>query len=483
MSDELDVLRHDRDVVEPDPHFRAVLMDRLRQDLASPRGLVLAELPPSTERVRSSQEEMRLPPGGEPPRRSVRRLVALAAAVVLIAAAAVAVIRDRDPGSDLAPVSPGKDEVTTDSTVDPAKLFADVAPGSTVELPPAPISERALPSVVWSGREVIVWGGMGADGATLDDGAAFDPVTGGWRVIAPAPVVPRLSAGSVWTGTEMLIWGGSSAWSGGQSLKDGAAYDPEADTWRRLADGPFDTWDYGAGSIWTGEELVVIGLEPTPPAGERKPMAAYDPAVDEWRQLADLPEGTDFDLAWTGEALLTTVTGYSRTTGEGTSTEVWSYDPDRDRWDSTAVLESADVGLVPVFDTSGEVRAVIAEGHEAGTRLTVLDRTGRATGTLPAIPVDAASFGDMTWSLALWLGEEGVFSTRPVGSEETPAYWALSWSTETWRPLDADEAPPIYFDLEPVPGAGVLIGFSGIGSEDGGVSHGVVYRPPGPGAG
>jgi hypothetical protein len=408
MTDELDVLRRERDVTEPDPRFRAELMARLREDMAAPREVILAELSPSTNRRRAAEGEARLLPNGEPPPRSVLRLVALAAAVVLLAAAAVAVVRDRDADPDVAPFSPGKDDVTTDATVDPAELFPDVAPGSTVELPPAPISERAQPSVVWSGREVIVWGGVGVDEATLADGAAFDPVTGTWRNIAPAPIGPRASADSVWTGTEMLVWGG------GQSLLDGAAYDPEADTWRRLADGPFETWDFGAASVWTGEELIVIGLEPNPPAGERKPMAAYDPAAGEWRELADVPDGTDFDLVWTGEALLTTVTGFSRTTGEGTSTAVWGYDPDLDEWESTAELDSVDMGLLPVFETSGEVRAVIALGHETGAPLTVLDRKGRATGTLPPIPGDAATLGDMSWSMGQWLGDEGVSSASPV---------------------------------------------------------------------
>ena len=35
MTDELDVLRHERDVIEPDPQFRADLMDRLRHSMAS----------------------------------------------------------------------------------------------------------------------------------------------------------------------------------------------------------------------------------------------------------------------------------------------------------------------------------------------------------------------------------------------------------------------------------------------------------------
>ena len=312
------------------------------------------------------------------------------------------------------------------------------------------------------------------------DGAAFDPATDTWRVIAPAPVEPRIDPEAAWTGTEMVIWGGRSPSSGGESPKDGAAYDPATDTWRRLAVGPFDGWDAGVGSVWTGDELIVIGLEPDPPASERKPMAAYDPATDEWRQLADVPEGTDFDLVWTGETLLTTVTGYSRSTGEGTSTDVWSYDVGRDRWEPAAGLESVDVSLLPVMEVDGSVRAVLALGHETGAPITVLDRTGNATGTLPAIPGDPATLGDMSASSAVWLGDEGVFWIRPLGGEGAPDHWALSWSSRTWRPLAADEVPPMYFELTPVPGAGVLVGFSVVASEDNGVSAGIVYRPPSP---
>jgi hypothetical protein len=424
----------------------------------------------------------RTSPEGEAPRRSAR-FVAAAAAIALIAAVAVAVLRDRDPAADVDVISPPDrrdEQVSTDTTLGPAELFADFPPGATVELPPAPVSERATPATVWSGTEIIVWGGMDAAGGTLGDGAAFDPASDTWRVIAPAPIDPRIGAEAAWTGTEMLVWGGTSAWSGGRPLEDGAAYDPETDTWRPLADGPFGAWDFGAASVWTGDELVVIGVQPDPPASERKPMAAYDPATDEWRELADVPNGTDFDLVWTGERLLTTVTGYSSSTGEGTSTEVWSYDIGRDRWDRAAGLESVDVSLLPVMEADGSVRAVLALGHETGTSITVLDGSGNATGTLPAIPGDPATLGDMSASGAVWLGDEGVFWIRRLGSEDEPEHWALSWSTRTWRSLRADEVPPLYYELTPVPGAGVLIGFSGVTPEDGGATSGVVYRPPSP---
>ena len=98
--------------------------------------------------------------------------------------------------------------VFEDLSLGDAEVFTDIPPGSTVELPPAPISERSNPAVVWSGTEMIVWGGMDADQATLDDGAAFDLATGTWRVIAPAPDRASPVPAVAWTGTEMLVWGG-----------------------------------------------------------------------------------------------------------------------------------------------------------------------------------------------------------------------------------------------------------------------------------
>src|SRR5688500_17089256 len=74
--------------------------------------------------------EARPLPQGEPPRRTARRLVAVAAAIVLIAAAAMAVNQDRQPDPDVDTISPpdNEDDVSTDTTLDPAELFAAYPP-------------------------------------------------------------------------------------------------------------------------------------------------------------------------------------------------------------------------------------------------------------------------------------------------------------------------------------------------------------------
>jgi hypothetical protein len=92
MTDELDVLRHERGAIEPDPEFRADLMDRLRDDmaasgLASERAPVIDLDGPLTAPTRSDDGAQRL-----------RRLVAVAAAIAVIAVGVVMVQRqDREP--------------------------------------------------------------------------------------------------------------------------------------------------------------------------------------------------------------------------------------------------------------------------------------------------------------------------------------------------------------------------------------------------
>jgi hypothetical protein len=80
--------------------------------------------------------------------------------------------------------------------------------------------------MVWTGRELLVWGGVanGIGGRFLADGAALDPATGAWTPLPSAPIRGRDRHVAVWTGQELLVWGGCCA--GTQLLADGAAFRP-----------------------------------------------------------------------------------------------------------------------------------------------------------------------------------------------------------------------------------------------------------------
>ncbi len=121
-----------------------------------------------------------------------------------------------------------------------ARLDLDEGGESPAErIDAGPLSPRGGHSVVWTGNELIVWGGWGDEmgNTKRGDGAAYDPASNSWRMIAPSPLSPRRNHAAAWTGDEMVVFGGD-------GRRDGAAYDPESDTWRRLEDAPFGIGAY-----------------------------------------------------------------------------------------------------------------------------------------------------------------------------------------------------------------------------------------------
>jgi hypothetical protein len=165
----------------------------------------------------------------------------------------------------------------------------DPVSGRATALPPAPIGARSFSASAWTGSELLIWGGTSAGGrfdggAILDDGAAYDPEAGNWRLLPPAPIEGRMPF-SVWTGSELIVWGSQER---DRRFMDGAAYDPAADTWRTIADAPFELTDGSA--VWTGEEMIVFGAAlhgGNFPESETAIGAAYNPGADTWRRLPD----------------------------------------------------------------------------------------------------------------------------------------------------------------------------------------------------
>ena len=368
-----------------------------------------------------------------PPGRSPWRAVAVAAAVALIVATGVTVTRNRDRGTDVT-TSPDPTAVTTSPS--PTEVFPDLPPDATVALPPGPISALAGPGGIWTGTELIVWGEPSApDASPPREGAAFSPEAGTWRVIAPAPI--QVGAVVAWTGSEIIVWDGHSA--------VGAAYDPEADTWRRLPQAPMASGE-AATAVWTGNEVIVLSDRRNRRDGPTVDAAAYDPAADEWRALAE----TNGDLTpfvapivatesasqsvWTGTTVLT-ILDVSDPANDGSARGLARYDLSTDTWHIDADVHYA--SLVGVPDPDGVTRTVLAMPVEPGGPVDVLDAAGNRIGSLPAHPVDLlGSITDAT--PAFWLGEEAVFwigGADWVVSRAEP--WALDPTTGTWRPLPA----------------------------------------------
>jgi hypothetical protein len=71
-------------------------------------------------------------------------------------------------------------------------------------------SARDRHAALWDGREMIVWGGYSrVVGGPLGDGGRYDPAIDLWSAVtATGAPEPRAGHAAVWTGTDMIVWGG-----------------------------------------------------------------------------------------------------------------------------------------------------------------------------------------------------------------------------------------------------------------------------------
>lgn len=206
------------------------------------------------------------------------------------------------------------------------------------ELTPGP-GRRQQPAAVWTGSELLIWGGDAWDGeqtVLTNDGFAYDPATDTWSTIPAAPLSPRTYPFHVWTGEELIVWGGM------EEIEEfllsgttgGAAYNPTTNTWRVLAEAPLGRRNPGV-AVWTGTSMITGG-NGDQTDGDAS-WAAYDPALDSWTELPDPPvrAGNVYDGVWTGTEVI-----FSIDTGTESGSQRWSelyaFNPETNEWRQTA---------------------------------------------------------------------------------------------------------------------------------------------------
>ena len=249
---------------------------------------------------------------------------------------------------------------------------------------PGPLRHRDFAAQVWTGRELVVWGGD-PDG---DSGAAYDPATDRWRAIAPAPIPARCDPATGWTGREVLVWGRACRLRSGPSpgrgdAAAGAAYDPAADRWRVLPDSPITAGSPGT-SVWSGAEWIIANPE--------GPTAAFDPASGRWRTLADVPRPSASIIGhWTGREVLVLGSGVPAEAPStvGATVGHWSaaLDPAHNRW-RTLPRPPLELAATAVWDG----RRLVAWDQNLSTMALDL-ATERGWARLAAVPV---TFADCT---------------------------------------------------------------------------------------
>ena len=151
---------------------------------------------------------------------------------------------------------------------------------------PADLQFIADFSVVWTGAEMIVWGGYDGDGVA-NDNRRYDPALDQWGYVTSVGAPSRRYGHSgTWIGTEMIVWGGR-AQSSSEFFGDGARYDPAADAWLPMSATDAPSARNGHTAVWTGTELIVWGggLDQN---NRSNTGARYDPATDTWTPMSTI---------------------------------------------------------------------------------------------------------------------------------------------------------------------------------------------------
>ena len=157
-----------------------------------------------------------------------------------------------------------------------------------------PVGKKDAPSpryqhvAVWTGSKMVVWGGLDNQSPTgsTATGAIYDPVTFSWKATAlvGAPT-HRHSATAVWTGSEMLVWGGRTAQ--GLPLGDGARFDLAKNAWSPMSMSGAPTPRSRHSAVWSGTEMIVWGGFDS--SNELQYGARYSPSADTWTSIVAQP--------------------------------------------------------------------------------------------------------------------------------------------------------------------------------------------------
>jgi N-acetylneuraminic acid mutarotase len=294
---------------------------------------------------------------------------------------------------------------------------------------------RAGHTAVWTGSEMIVWGGYGGHAVgLLHTGGRYFPSTDTWTTtnITNAPIGRDFHT-AVWTGNEMIVWGGEG--DNFMPLNSGGGYSPGTDTWTVTSSTNAPTARSRHTAVWTGSEMIVWGgLDPT----YRNTGGRYNPSTDTWTPTSSTNAPTARQLhtaVWTGSEMIIWgglgTTDYLNTGGR--------YNPSTDSWTATSSTNAPDArDTHTAVWTGGEM--IVWGGYSnpffnTGGRYNPMTNSWIATSTANA--PDAR-----IWHTAVWTGSEMIVwggNVFHVGDVNTGGRY--NPITDNWTGTSTTHAP------------------------------------------
>lgn len=259
----------------------------------------------------------------------------------------------------------------------------------------------------------------------------------GWTRLPDPPLAARTQSTAAWTGTEVIVAGGwefecgptaDCAVPNDITFADGAAYDPATETWRPIADAP-TPFAGSSGTVVDGNVYILTrecwNMDCDPHIG----LLRYQPAADVWDAYPPPPVEGEFHIAATDAAVI----AYSQSDENGQVPD-WRFDASTETWS-----ELPNDPLPRSFD-----RQIVADGEDLLLFASPLDWDGDGDRQLAAARYDSA-IADWEWlppsgvsGFHAWLADGHVVINPHFRSAGGGVY---DIERNTWDPLPP--APPV----------------------------------------
>src|SRR5437868_3499427 len=185
----------------------------------------------------------------------------------------------------------------------------DVRYNSTTDTwtPSSTPGERKYHTAVWTGSEMIVWGGYAGGDNFLDTGGKYVPSTDDWTPTSTtnAPTGRELYK-AVWTGLEMIVWGGG---DGVNYLNTGGKYNTGTNNWMPMSNTGAPSARTSHTATWSGSEMIVWGGYFFDISGDHylETGGRYNPITNSWTptSITNVSDGRALHTAvWTGSEMI-----------------------------------------------------------------------------------------------------------------------------------------------------------------------------------
>ncbi|PYL75034.1 MAG: hypothetical protein DMF26_09370 [Verrucomicrobia bacterium] len=196
-------------------------------------------------------------------------------------------------------------------------------------------------SGVWTGAEMIIWGGTEIGASKFNSGSRYNPATDTWRTTSgvQAPDV-RKQHSAVWTGTEMIVWGGCGPLDEHNcQIATGGRYKPMTDSWRSTSNVNAPAARINHTAVWTGSEMIVFGgcsfsNNVCRPENVDSTGGRYNPSTNSWQatSTANAPGPRQDHIAvWSGTEMIV----WSGQTTSSVLNDGGRYNPANNTWVAT----------------------------------------------------------------------------------------------------------------------------------------------------